>query len=285
MPRLRPKPANPAQQLLVLEPNRIEKQYWKDLWRYRELFAILAWRDVAVRYKQTAFGVGWALIRPFLSMVVFTVIFGKLANLPSDGDAPYAIMVFAAMLPWQFFASALGSVAGSLQSGAGLFSKVYFPRLIAPAATVITCLVDFALSFVILAGLMAWYRYLPTWRLLTLPFWLLVVFAFSMGLGLLIATWTVRYRDLSFLVPFVVQMGQYISPVAYSSSIVPAKWQFVFGLNPMVGVIEGFRWAILGKSALVNPLSINLSLLVVAVLAVVGVWRFRATEKTFVDVI
>ena len=281
----RKKPRDPAHQLLVLEPNRIEKQYWKDLWRYRELFAILAWRDVAVRYKQTAFGVGWALIRPFLSMVVFTVIFGKLANLPSDGDAPYAIMVFAAMLPWQFFASALGSVAGSLQSGAGLFSKVYFPRLIAPAASVITCLVDFALSFVILAGLMAWYRYWPTWRLLTLPFWLVVVFAFSMGLGLLIATWTVRYRDLSFLVPFLVQIGQYISPVAYSTTIVPAKWQFLYGLNPMVGVIEGFRWSIIGRSAAVNPLSIVLSLVIVAVLSVVGVLSFRATEKTLVDVI
>jgi lipopolysaccharide transport system permease protein len=276
---------DPANTWLVLEPNRIEKQYWKDLWRYRELFAILAWRDVAVRYKQTAFGVGWALIRPFLSMVVFTVIFGKLAKLPSDGDAPYAIMVFAAMLPWQFFSSALGSVAGSLQSGAGLFSKVYFPRLIAPTASVITCLVDFALSFVILAGLMAWYRYWPTWRLLTLPFWLLVVFAFSMGLGLLIATWTVRYRDLNFLVPFLVQIGQYISPVAYSTTIVPAKWKFLFGLNPMVGVIEGFRWAIIGRSAVVNPMSISLSLAIVVVLTWVGILRFRATEKTLVDVI
>jgi len=276
---------DPSQQWLVLEPNRIEKQYWKDLWRYRELFVILAWRDVAVRYKQTAFGVAWALIRPLLSMVVFTVIFGKVAQLPTDGNAPYAIMVFAGMLPWQFFASALGSVAGSLQSGAGLFSKVYFPRLIAPAASVITCLVDFALSFVILAGLMAWYRYWPTWRLLTLPFWLVVVFAFSMGLGLLIATWTVRYRDLSFLVPFLVQIGQYISPVAYSTTIVPAKWQFLYGLNPMVGVIEGFRWSIIGRSAAVNPLSIGLSLVIVAVLSVVGVLSFRATEKTLVDVI
>lgn len=274
-----------SEQMLVLEPNRVEKQYWKDLWRYRELFAILAWRDVAVRYKQTAFGVAWALIRPFLSMVVFTVIFGNLAGLPTDGDAPYAIMVFAAMLPWQFFASALGSVSGSLMNGVGLFSKVYFPRLIAPAASVITCLVDFALSFVILAILMIWYHYWPTWRLLTLPFWLLVVFCFSMGLGLLIATLMIRYRDLGFVVPFLIQIGQYISPVAYSTSIVPAKWQFVYGLNPMVGVIEGFRWAILGKSAAVNSLSISLSLLMVMGLTVAGVLRFRAVEKTFVDVI
>ena len=285
MPRLRPKPVDPSQQLLVLEPNRIEKQYWKDLWRYRELFLILAWRDVAVRYKQTLFGVGWALIRPFLSMVVFTVIFGKLARLPTDGNAPYALMVFAAMLPWQFFSSALGSVAGSLQGGAGIFSKVYFPRLIAPAASVITCFVDFLLSFIILAGLMIWYQFWPTWRLLTLPFWLAVVFFFSMGLGLLISTWTVRYRDLSFLVPFLIQIGQYVSPVAYSTNIVPLKWKFLYSLNPLVGVIEGFRWSILGYSANVNKASIALSLLLVTIVCVVGVHRFRQTEKTFVDVI
>ncbi|MFN9629693.1 MAG: ABC transporter permease [Cyanobacteriota bacterium] len=277
--------SDPSQQLLVLEPNRIEKQYWKDLWRYRELFLILAWRDVAVRYKQTAFGVAWALIRPFLSMLVFTVIFGNLAKLPTDGNAPYAIMVFAAMLPWQFFASALVSVSTSLLGQSGLFSKVYFPRLIAPAATLITCFIDFALSFIILILLMIWYQYWPSWRLLTLPVWLIVLFAFSMGSGLLISTWMVRYRDLGFLVPFMVQIGQYISPVAYSTSIIPAKWQFVYALNPMVGVIEGFRWAIIGSSSQVNGLSVSLSLLIVAILSLAGVLRFRAMEKTFVDVI
>lgn len=276
---------DPSQQWLVLEPNRIEKQYWKDLWRYRELFVILAWRDLAVRYKQMAIGVGWAVIRPFLSMVVFTVIFGKLANLPTDGNAPYAIMVFAAMLPWQFFASALASVSSSLLSGSALFSKVYFPRLIAPAASVITCLVDFGMSFLILAAMMVWYQYWPTWRMLTLPFWLLVVFCFSMGLGLLLATWTIRYRDLTLLVPFMIQIGQYISPVAYSTTIVPSEWKFVYGLNPMVGVIEGFRWAILGKSAVVSPLSISLSLVVVALLSIAGLLSFRSAEKSFVDVI
>ncbi len=281
----RSKNRDPSQQWLVLEPNRIEKQYWKDLWRYRELFVILAWRDLAVRYKQMAIGVGWAVIRPFLSMVVFTVIFGKLANLPTDGNAPYAIMVFAALLPWQFFASALTSVSSSLLSGSALFSKVYFPRLIAPAASVITCLVDFAVSFLILAAMMIWYHYWPTWRMLTLPFWLLVVFCFSMGLGLLLATWTIRYRDLTLLVPFMVQIGQYISPVAYSTTIVPSEWKFVYGLNPMVGVIEGFRWAIIGKSAVVNPMSIGLSLVVVTLLSVAGVLSFRAAEKSFVDVI
>lgn len=288
MPRslaLQRRSSDPGQQLLVLEPNRIEKQYWKDLWRYRELFLILAWRDVAVRYKQTAFGVAWALIRPFLSMLVFTVIFGNLAKLPTDGNAPYAIMVFAAMLPWQFFASALVSVSTSLLGQSGLFSKVYFPRLIAPAATLITCFIDFALSFIILILLMIWYHYWPSWRLLTLPFWLIVLFSFSMGSGLLISTWMVRYRDLGFLVPFMVQIGQYISPVAYSTSIIPAKWQFVYSLNPMVGVIEGFRWAIIGSSSQLNGLSVTLSLLIVAILSFAGVLRFRSMEKTFVDVI
>jgi lipopolysaccharide transport system permease protein len=270
---------------LILEPKRIEREYWKDLWRYRELFAILAWRDIAVRYKQTAIGVLWAFIRPVLSMLVFTVIFGKLAKLPTDGDAPYAIMVFAAMLPWQFFSSALGSVSDTFISGAGLFRKVYFPRLIAPAAAVITSLVDFAISFIILLVLMLWYGYMPTWRLLTLPFWLLVVFSFSMGLGLLIASWMVRYRDMGFVVPFFLQIGQYISPVAYSTSIIPDEWRFVYGLNPMVGVIEGFRWAILGKSAVVNITSMSISLLAVTILLIVGFQRFRATEKTFVDVV
>jgi lipopolysaccharide transport system permease protein len=270
---------------LILEPKRIEREYWKDLWRYRELFAILAWRDIAVRYKQTAIGVLWAFIRPVLSMLVFTVIFGKLAKLPTDGDAPYAIMVFAAMLPWQFFSSALGSVSDTFISGAGLFRKVYFPRLIAPAAAVITSLVDFAISFIILLVLMLWYGYMPTWRLLTLPFWLFVVFSFSMGLGLLIASWMVRYRDMGFVVPFFLQIGQYISPVAYSTSIIPDEWRFVYGLNPMVGVIEGFRWAILGKSAVVNITSMSISLLAVTILLIVGFQRFRATEKTFVDVV
>jgi lipopolysaccharide transport system permease protein len=273
------------QKWLILEPKRIEKEYWKDLWRYRELFAILAWRDIAVRYKQTAIGVTWAFIRPVLSMLVFTVIFGKLAKLPTDGDAPYAIMVFAAMLPWQFFSSALGSVSGTFITGAGLFRKVYFPRLIAPAAAVITSMVDFVISFLILLVLMIWYGYMPSWRLLTLPFWLLVVFSFSMGLGLLIASWMVRYRDMGFIVPFFLQIGQYISPVAYSTSIIPNEWRFIYGLNPMVGVIEGFRWAILGKSAVVDKTSMCISLLSVSILLIVGFQRFRSTEKTFVDVV
>ena len=276
---------NPREQLLVLEPNRIEKQYWKDLWRYRELFAILAWRDIAVRYKQTFIGVAWALIRPFLTMVVFTVIFGRLAKLPTDGDAPYAILVFAAMLPWQFFSTALTSCSESMVSNSNLLTKVYFPRLIIPSAAVITSFVDFLISFLILAGLMIWFHWPPSWRLLTLPLWVAVAFVASMGSGLWLASLNVQYRDFRYVVPFLVQFGLYVSPVGFSSSIVPAKWQLLYALNPMVGVIEGFRWAIIGKGATINPSGFWLSLGIVALLMITGVRQFRRMEKRFADVI
>ena len=276
---------NPANQWLVLEPNRIEKQYWKDLWRYRELFAILAWRDITVRYKQTFIGVAWALIRPLLTMVVFTVIFGKLAKLPSQGDAPYPILVFAGMLPWQFFSSALGSCSESLIANSNLLTKVYFPRLIVPAAAVITSFVDFLISFAILAGLMVWFQWWPTWRLLTLPLWVAVAFAASMGAGLWLASLNVQYRDFRYVVPFLVQFGLYVSPVGFSSAIVPAKWQLLYSINPMVGVIEGFRWAIIGKGALIKPMGFWLSMAITILLLITGVLQFRRMEKRFADVI
>jgi lipopolysaccharide transport system permease protein len=274
-----------AKQWLVLEPNRIEKQYWKDLWRYRELFAILAWRDITVRYKQTFIGVAWALIRPFLTMVVFTVIFGRLANLPSEGDAPYSILVFAAMLPWQFFSTALSSCSESLITNANLLTKVYFPRLIVPTSAVITSFVDFLISFVILAGLMLWYQWWPTWRLLTLPLWVAVAFAASMGAGLWLASLNAQYRDFRYVVPFLVQFGLYVSPVGFSSAVVPEKWQLLFALNPMVGVIEGFRWAIIGRGASINLLGFGLSMAIVLLLLVTGIRQFRRMEKRFADVI
>lgn len=271
--------------VLVLEPNRIEKQYWRDLWRYRELFAILAWRDVTVRYKQTFIGVAWALIRPFLTMIVFTVIFGNLAKLPSEAGAPYPILVFAAMLPWQFFANALSGCSDSLIANSNLLTKVYFPRLIVPAAAVITSFVDFLISGIILVGLMAWYQWWPTWRLLTLPLWIAIAFAASMGSGLWLASLNVKYRDFRYIVPFIVQFGLYISPVGFSSAIVPARWQLLYSLNPMVGVIEGFRWAILGRGASFNLLGFGLSMAIVALLALTGVRQFRRMEKQFADVI
>jgi lipopolysaccharide transport system permease protein len=269
---------------LIIEAGRTETQYWKDLWRYRELFYFLAWRDILVRYKQTAIGIAWALIRPFLTMVVFTIVFGKLAKLPSGG-VPYPILVFAAMLPWQFFANSLAECSNSLLGNANLISKVYFPRLIVPTSAVVVSFVDFMVSGTILLGLMAWYNFVPNWRILTLPFFILIAFAASMGAGLWLASLNVKYRDFKYIVPFFVQFGLYISPVGFSSSIVPEQWRLLYSLNPMVGVIDGFRWAILkGESHLYWP-GFILSVALVILIFVSGIWYFRKTEKTFADVI
>ena len=269
---------------LIIEAGRTESQYWKDLWRYRELFYFLAWRDILVRYKQTVIGITWALIRPFLTMVVFTIVFGQLAKLPSEG-VPYAILVFSAMLPWQFFSSALSECSNSLVSNANLISKVYFPRLIVPASAVIVSFVDFLVSGMIMLGLMAWYNFVPSWRILTLPVFILIAFAASMGVGLWLSALNVKYRDFRYVVPFLVQFGLYISPVGFSSSIVPQKWRLLYSLNPMVGVIDGFRWAILGSESNLYWSGFTLSLGLVALLFVSGIWYFRKTERTFADVI
>ncbi|MBG1245343.1 ABC transporter permease [Nostoc sp. NZL] len=270
---------------LVIEAGRTDKQYWKDLWRYRELFYFLAWRDILVRYKQTVIGILWALIRPFLTMVVFSVIFGKLANLPSEGTAPYPILVFAALLPWQFFANALSECSNSLISNANLISKVYFPRLIVPASSVIVSFVDFLVSAIILLGLMAWYDFVPTWRILLLPLFIGIAFAASLGVGLWLAALNVEYRDFRYIVPFIVQFGLYVSPVGFSSSIIPEQWRLLYYLNPMVGVIDGFRWAILAGESKLYWTGFTLSLGLVALLLVSGIWYFRRMERTFADVI
>ena len=269
---------------LIIEAGRAEKQYWQDLWHYRELFYFLAWRDILVRYKQTAIGIVWALIRPFLTMVVFTVVFGQLAKLPSEG-APYPILVFSAMLPWQFFSNSLSECSNSLISNANLLSKVYFPRLVVPTSAVVVSFVDFMISGIILLGLMAWYNFVPTWRILTLPLFIGVSFAASMGAGLWLASLNVQYRDFRFIVPFVVQFGLYISPVGFSSTIVPEKWRFLYSLNPMVGVIDGFRWAILGGNSQLYLPGFILSMALVVLLLVSGIWYFRKMERTFADVI
>jgi lipopolysaccharide transport system permease protein len=273
-----------SKQELVIEAGRTERQYWQDLWRYRELFYFLAWRDILVRYKQTAIGIAWALIRPFLTMVVFTVIFGKIANLPSEG-APYAILVFAAMLPWQFFSNALSECSNSLVSNSNLISKVYFPRLIVPISSVIVSFVDFMISGMILLGLMAWYNFVPDWRILTLPLFIAIAFAAAMGTGLWLAALNVEYRDFRYIVPFIVQFGLYISPVGFSSSVVPQQWRLVYSLNPMVGVIDGFRWAIIGGDSKIYWTGFILSLILIVVLLISGVWYFRKVEQTFADVI
>jgi lipopolysaccharide transport system permease protein len=270
---------------LIIEAGRTEAQYFRDLWRYRELFYFLAWRDILVRYKQTAVGVAWALIRPFLTMVVFTVVFGRLANLPTEGDAPYPILVFSAMLPWQFFANALSECSNSLIANANLISKVYFPRLVVPTSAVIVSFVDFLISGIILLGLMAWYNAIPSWRILTLPLFTAIAFAAAMGAGLWLAALNVQYRDFRYVVPFLVQFGLYISPVGFSSAIVPEQWRLLYSLNPMVGVIDGFRWAIIGGDVQLFWPGFLLSLLLVVGMLITGVLYFRHMERTFADVI
>jgi lipopolysaccharide transport system permease protein len=270
---------------LIIEAGRTERQYWKDIWRYRELFYFLAWRDILVRYKQTAIGIVWALIRPFLTMVVFSVVFGKLAGLASEGGAPYPIMVFAAMLPWQFFANSLSECSNSLISNANLVSKVYFPRLVVPTSAVVVSFVDFLISGIILLGLMAWYDFVPSWRIIFLPGFIAIAFAASMGAGLWLASLNVQYRDFRYIVPFIVQFGLYISPVGFSSQLVPDRWRLLYSLNPMVGVIDGFRWALLGDGSQPYWPGFILSLALVLLLLFSGIWFFRKMERTFADVI
>jgi lipopolysaccharide transport system permease protein len=282
---------------LILEPGRTAKNYWRDLFHYRELFLILAWRDVVVRYKQTSAGAAWALIQPLMSIVIMTVIFGKIAGLPSESGAPYAIMVCAATLPWQFFANALSLASQSVVNNANLISKIYFPRMIVPASSIVVSLVDFLVACSILAGLMVWYQFAPTWRLLVLPALVILAIAAALGPGLILTALTVRYRDFRMIIPFIVQFGLYVCPVAYSSSVIHdklvkkmgedlgEKFFLLYSLNPMVGVIDGFRWAILGSSRAFYWPGFILSVGLTVVLLFIGVFYFRKTERAFADVI
>jgi lipopolysaccharide transport system permease protein len=270
---------------LIIEPGRAERQYWRDLWTYRELFYFLAWRDILVRYKQTVIGIAWAIVRPLLTMIVFTVVFGRIAKLPPDGTAPYAIMVYAAMLPWQFFSTSLTESSNSLIGNANLISKIYFPRLIIPAGSVITSFVDFLIAALLMLVLTLWYDWWPDWRVVALPLFVGLAFAAAAGPGLWLAALNVQYRDFRYIVPFIVQFGLYVSPVGFSSRIVPEQWRLLYSLNPMVGVIDGFRWALLrGETPLYLP-GLAGSVLVISLLLASGIWYFRRVEKTFADVI
>ena len=269
---------------LIIEAGHTERNYWRDLFRYRELFYFLAWRDVLVRYKQTVIGVLWAVLRPLLTMIIFTIVFSRIARLPAEG-MPYPIMVFAAMLPWQLFATSLSEGSNSLISNSNLISKVYFPRLIVPASAVIVSFVDFAISMVLLAIMMVFYKVWPGIHLLSLPFFTILALLASTGAGVWLAALNVKYRDFRYVVPFLVQFGLYISPVGFSSSIVPEKWRMLYSLNPMVGVIDGFRWAISGGATAFPRDSLLLSLITTAIVLASGIWYFRKTERTFADVI
>ena len=275
----------PALRELVIEPGLTEKNYWQDLWNYRELFYILSWRDIKVRYKQTVIGAAWGVIRPLLTMLIFTFVFGKLGKLDSLQSAPYPVIVFAGLLPWQFFASSLGDASSSLTGNTNLITKIYFPRLIIPASTILVNLVDLGISFVLLVLVMLYFRFLPPLQVLLLPVFVILAFLISFGTGLYVTALNVKYRDFRYIVPFIIQLGIYVTPVGYSSSIIAQRYservRFWYSLNPMVGVIDGFRWCITGE-ALYLP-GLGLSLLVTALFLWLGIRYFRKTEKSFAD--
>ena len=273
------------QDLVIIEPGRRERHYWLELWRYRELFMVLAWRDLSVRYKQTVIGVLWALICPLLAVLVFTIIFGHIAKLPSAGTAPYAVMVFVGMLPWTLFSTSLTDASNSLISNANLISKVYFPRLIVPSATFVVAVVDFLINLGILVVIMAWYRFLPGWQVAFLPMFLFLGCLVSLGPALWITALNVKYRDFRFVTPFIVQFGLYISPVGFSSSVVPEQWRLLYSLNPMVGVIDGFRWCLLGGQSELHLPGLALGICIAGFLVWFGVRRFQKMEKDFADLI
>lgn len=279
-------PAPPAVRVphLVIEP----ESKWlalklREVWEYRELLWFMGWRDVRVRYAQTALGAAWAIIQPFTAMVIFSIVFGQLAKLPSDG-LPYPIFTYTALLPWTLFATALGRSTQSVVGSSNLITKVYFPRLLVPLASLFAPLVDFGIAFVILIGMMVVYGVMPTWRIVTLPFLLLLALAAALGAGLWFSTFNVRYRDAGYIIPFLVQVWMYASPVAYSSSLVPEQWRWLYGLNPLTGVIEGFRWALLGTAWEPGPV-IAFSIIAVLVVLVTGLLYFQRMEETFADVI
>lgn len=269
---------------VVIEAGKTGRNYWRDLWRYRELLYFLSWRDLLVRYKQTAIGVAWALTQPLFTMIVFTVVFGHVANLPSGG-VPYPVLVFTAVLPWQFFATGLAETTSSLVGNANLLSKVYFPRILVPASTVLVCFVDFLIASSILIALFVWYGVLPDWRIVALPGFILLALMSVFALGLWLAILNVKYRDFRYVVPFIVQLGLFVSPVGFSSRVVPEAWQPVYALNPMVEVIEGFRWCLLRGDGYLTATNVAVSVALLVLLLAGGIRYFRRTEKTFADVL
>lgn len=268
---------------LILEAGRSSRHYWADLWRYRELLGFLAWRDIKVRYKQTVLGVLWALIQPAVTLAVFTFIFGRLAAMPS-GSVPYPLLVLAGLLPWQLFAAAFSNASGSLVANTHLISKVYFPRLIVPLSSVAVALIDFAVVLVLLAALCAWWQFVPDWRVLLLPVFIVLTLVTAIGTGLWLTALTVKYRDFRFVVPFLLQVGLFLSPVGFSSTNLP-NWRAIYSLNPMVGAIDGFRWCLLRGEPALDPLNLAISAAMAALLLVSGLWYFRRMERGFADII
>ncbi len=273
-----------AAPVTIIEPSRgWSSLNLRELWQYRELLYFLAWRDISVRYKQTLLGAAWAIIQPFFSMIVFSLFFGRLANIPSEG-VPYPIFNYTAMLPWTYFATAITASSNSLVGSANLLSKVYFPRLVIPVASVLPALVDFCIAFVVMLGMMLYYGIAPTWNALFLPAFLLLALVTALGVGLWLSAMNVQYRDVRYAVPFLVQFWLFLSPVVYPSSLVPEQWQLLYGMNPMAGVIEGFRWAMLGTGDGPGPM-LAVSVGAALLLLISGAFYFRRMEKTFADVV
>jgi len=269
---------------IIIEPNKGIKLFWKELWSYRELFFFLVWKDILVRYKQTVIGIAWSVIRPLLTMIVLTIIFGKLAKLPS-GNIPYPILVFAAMLPWQFFSNTLSTSSNSLISNQNMVSKIYFPRIILPTTAMVVSLIDFLISFLILVAMMIWYNFYPGWKIMALPLLMILATLTSLGAGYWISAMNVKYRDFRIVIPFIIQFGLYISPVGFSSNVVPEKWRLLYSLNPMVGVIDGFRWAISGNDVSLYLPGLVISICLSLLLFVYGAMFFYKTERNFADII
>ncbi len=269
---------------IFLEAGRSDQHYWRDIWRYKELLLLLVWRDILVRYKQTVFGVAWAVVRPVMTMVVFTVIFGRLANLPSY-DAPYPLLVFGGVLAWQFFSTALADAANSVVGNANMISKVYFPRVIVPLSALVVGLVDFGITVGIFCALAIWFGYLPDWRVFFFPLFVALLFLLAFSVSLWFAALNVRYRDFRYVLPFLLQLGSYASPVGFSSSVVPEKWQLLYALNPMVGIIDGFRWSLLRGSTPLDVVSIVTAVVVTLIMLIPGIRFFKQQERQFADVI
>ena len=273
--------------ILIIEAGKAEKNYWRDLWLYRELFYILSWRDIKVKYKQTVIGAAWGVIRPLLQMVIYVFLFGRVAGFADKTGPPYPIIVFAGVLPWQFFSTAFGEASGSMIGNTNLISKVYFPRMIIPASSVITSMVDLAISFGILAVMMVFFRYVPPARAVFLPLFIILAFLISFGVGIYVSALNVKFRDFRYIIPFVIQFGAYLSPVGYSSEKIAERYsenvRFWFSLNPMVGVIDGFRWCICGSPLYMPSLLFSIGMTIFFLW--LGVWYFRKTEKSFADII
>lgn len=285
MNELIPQTASTTNEVVVIKPAKgLVGLNLKEVWRYRELIYFFTWRDIKVRYKQSILGILWAILQPLLSMVVFTIFFGGLAKVPSDG-LPYPIFSYTALVPWTFFAAALNTTARSMVSSGNMISKIYFPRIIVPLASIMANLVDFLIAFVILIGMMFFYHIFPTINLIWLPLLLLLAIMIAMGVGLWFSALVVMYRDFGYVVGYLATFWQYVSPVIYSASLVPAKWRLLYSLNPMTGVIEGFRWALLGTNISITPLMFAISALISVVIFVSGLFYFRRMERIFADMI